>query len=184
MFNALSSIQNLMNRNEAVAANHYLTIFSSLTRRVLNTGDQELISLEDEISLLDDYLQMEQLRFGFKYSINVVDELNKANIEIPAMLLQPLVENAVKHGVSSLRDKGTIEVAFEKNNKALVLSVSDNGNGFDENNIALDDKGLGLKLSRERITLLNKIYSKQLITMEFNAVNSGTKVNVILNDWL
>lgn len=184
MFNALSSIQNLMNRNEAVAANHYLTIFSNLTRRVLNTGDQELISLDDEISLLDDYLQMEQLRFGFKYAINVNSDLDKANIEIPAMLLQPLVENAVKHGISSLRGNGTIEATFEKDNKALILSVTDNGKGFDENSITLENKGLGLKLCRERIVLLNKIYSKQLITMEFIAVSSGTKVNVILNDWL
>jgi len=184
MFNALNSIQNLMNKNDAENANHYLAIFSSLTRRVLNTGDQELISIEDEIHLLDDYLQMEQLRFGFKYTIDTDHMLNKANIEIPAMLLQPLVENAVKHGVSTLGGKGAVVVEFKNTGKTLILSVADNGKGFDKNTIGLENKGLGLKLSSERIALLNKIYSNQLITMAFNPVNSESTVTVTLNDWL
>lgn len=184
MFNALNSIQNLMNKNDAENANHYLAIFSSLTRRVLNTGDQELISIEDEIHLLDDYLQMEQLRFGFKYTIDTDNILNKANIEIPAMLLQPLVENAVKHGVSTLGGKGSVVVEFKNTDKTLILSVADNGKGFDKNSIGLENKGLGLKLSSERITLLNKIYSKQLISMEFNPENSESTVTVTLKDWL
>jgi two-component system, LytTR family, sensor kinase len=184
MFNALSSIQNLMDRKETSAANHYLSIFSRLTREVLNTGEKELISLEDEINLIDNYLKMEQLRFGFQYTLTIEEGLNKANIEIPAMLLQPMVENAVKHGISGLRDKGSINVSIGGINQSLMLSVSDNGKGFDKIKVSDDTSGLGIKLSNERIALLNKIYSEQPISIEFNSGKQGTKVTVTLKDWL
>ena len=87
MFNALTSIQGLMNRNDIPAANHYLSLFANLTRKVLNTSDQDLISLEDELKIQEDYLQMEQLRFGFQYNVKVGEDINIANTEIPAMLL-------------------------------------------------------------------------------------------------
>jgi two-component system, LytTR family, sensor kinase len=184
MFNALSSIQNLMDRKETSAANHYLSIFSRLTREVLNTGEKELISLEDEINLIDNYLKMEQLRFGFQYTLNIENGLNKANIEIPSMLLQPMVENAVKHGISSLRDKGVIDVSISRINQSLMLSVADNGKGFNKNKASDDISGLGIKLTNERISLLNKIYPEQPIAIEFNSSEQGTKVDIKLKDWL
>jgi two-component system, LytTR family, sensor kinase len=183
MFNALSSIQNLMNKNDIDAANHYLSIFSSLSRKALNTGGQELICLEDEIKLIDDYLQMEKLRFNFNYSIQTDKELNKANIDIPAMLLQPLVENAVKHGVANLRDAGYIEVEFHIKDKALILSVSDNGKGFDTK-ANFPKNSHGIKLCRERISLLNKIYTKQKITIDFISLSQGIKAAIILKEWI
>lgn len=184
MFNALNSIQNLMNKNDVQAANHYLTKFASLTRKVLDIGEQDLISLEDEITLLDDYLQMEKLRFGFNYIFIVDENLNKSNIEIPAMLIQPLVENAVKHGVALLKGKGQIELGFTKNNNDLILSIKDNGGGFQKKEIGIDIKGLGLKLSKERIALLNKTFTSQQITMEFISEPTGTKVDIVLSNWL
>jgi hypothetical protein len=184
MFNALNSIQNLMNKSDVEAANHYLAKFASLTRKVLNTGEHDLISLADEITLLDDYLQMEQLRFGFTYTIKADESLNKANIEIPAMLLQPFVENAVKHGIAMMRDKGQIEIGFTQHAKNLVLSVSDNGKGFQEKIHEPGNPGLGLKLSRERIALLNKTYTNQCISMDIVPETTGTKVKITLGDWL
>jgi two-component system, LytTR family, sensor kinase len=184
MFNALSSIQNLMDRKETSTANHYLSIFSRLTREVLNTGEKELISLEDEINLIDNYLKMEQLRFGFQYTLNIESGLNRANIEIPAMLLQPMVENSVKHGISGLRDKGVIDVSISMINQTLLLSVSDNGKGFDKNKASNEISGLGIKLTNERISLLNKIYPEQSIILEIHSDEEGTKVSIKLNDWL
>lgn len=183
-FNALNSIQNLMNKNDVEAANHYLTRFASLTRRVLASRDNDMISLADEITLLDDYLQMEQLRFGFTYKINVDDTLNKANIEIPFMLLQPFVENAVKHGVSALADKGFVSIDFSRDAKNLILSVSDNGSGFIESNLKPESMGMGLKLSRERIALLNNMNQNQAISLHIVSNNTGSKISVILADWL
>ncbi len=180
MFNALTSIQNLMNHQDTAGANHYLSKFADLTRHVLNSSEQELISLEDELAIITDYLQMEQLRFGFRYDIHVDIKINKANTEIPAMLLQPFIENAAKHGVSKLQDKGEINVAIIKQDQDIVLIITDNGQGF---NATADNKGFGLKLSNERIDLLNSIYKDQPIYLKTDSSTNGTKTTITLTNW-
>jgi two-component system LytT family sensor kinase len=182
MFNALTSIQNLMNKKDTEGANHYLSRFAALTRKVLNTTDQELISLEDEIKILDDYLQMEQLRFNFKYQLKVDESINAANTEVPAMLLQPFVENAVKHGVANIREKGIIQVLIGQNGKSLVLSIIDNGPGFQQNNNG--EGAFGLKLSEERIKLLNEVYTGQPAKLDIDTNASGTAVTITLINWI
>lgn len=179
LFNALAGIQNLMNKNEIDNANKYLSKFARLTRNVLN--NKELVSLAQEKTLLDDYLQMEQLRFGFKYEIKTDDYLDLENIEIPSMLLQPFVENAVKHGIASKNTEGKIEVNFSKNASHLMLTITDNGKGFDANK---KHDGLGLSLSKNRIALLNSIYKETPFALTINSGNQGTKISLTLTDWL
>jgi hypothetical protein len=179
LFNALSGIQNLMNKNETDNANKYLSKFARLTRNVLD--DKELISLSQEKTLLDDYLQMEQLRFGFTYEIHCSENLDLDNIEIPSMLLQPFVENAVKHGISKKTTDGKIMIAFIKQANDLVLIVTDNGNGFDTKK---KSNGLGLPLSDNRIELLNSIYKENRFTLDIQSTNSETKISLTLTDWL
>jgi sensor histidine kinase YesM len=180
MFNALTSIQGLMNKNDIPAANHYLTLFANLTRKVLNTGEQDLISLEDELKIQEDYLQMEQLRFGFQYEVTVCHEINIANTEIPAMLLQPFVENAVKHGVALLQQNGNIQVQVSKQGNNLVLSVTDNGKGFDKEKITQKEGSLGLKLSEERIALLNQVHPDEPTTLIIDSKQTGTTIAITL----
>lgn len=179
LFNALSGIQNLMNKNEIDNANKYLSKFARLTRNVLD--DKELISLSQEKTLLDDYLQMEQLRFGFKYEINQSENLALENIEIPSMLLQPFVENAVKHGLSKKATDGKISITFIKQANDLLLTVIDNGNGFDT---AKKNNGLGLQLSDNRIALLNSIYKENRFILAIQSTASGTNISLTLTDWL
>lgn len=183
MFNALSAIQNLMNKPDIEGANHYLAKFAGLTRKVLNSSEREMISVEDEIAILDDYLQMEQLRFGFQYKIEVDEAINKANTEIPAMLLQPFIENSVKHGVAVLQQEGLIRVMIKLEGKDLDLLVQDNGAGFDVNDPAVYDHGFGLKLSRERMALLNQVYHKRAL-FKITSTPGNTTIAVKLIDWL
>jgi len=180
MFNALTSIQNLINKNDIKGANYYLSIFSGLTRQVLDSNNEELLSLEEELKILDDYLQMEQLRFGFQYEIQTDEDLNQANIEIPAMLLQPFVENAVKHGISGMKQEGRIRIIIRKENQDLVLSVTDNGKGFVPDP---QSSGYGLKLSRERVELLNQIYKDQSLTLTI-AAHEGSTITLRLLNWI
>lgn len=112
MFNALAGIQNLMNKGDINATNRYLSKFSRITRNVLDDKNKEAITINEEVSLLEDYLQMEQMRFGFNYNIHIDEKIDRANTEIPSMLLQPYIENAVKHGVSSLKQAGVIAIAI------------------------------------------------------------------------
>ncbi|MEC3881734.1 sensor histidine kinase [Parapedobacter sp. 10938] len=179
LFNALAGIQNLMNKNETDNANKYLSKFARLTRNVLD--DKELISLSQEKTLLEDYLQMEQLRFGFTYEINHSGDLDLDNLEIPSMLLQPFVENAVKHGISQKATGGKITIEFIKQEKNLVLTVTDNGNGFDPKR---KNNGLGLPLSDSRIALLNSIYKENRFTLAIQSTTNGTEMSLTLTDWL
>ena len=179
LFNSLTGIQNLMNKNEIDNANRYLSKFARLTRNVLD--DKELISLSQEENLLDDYLQMEQLRFGFQYEINHSQDLDMDNIEIPSMLLQPFVENAVKHGVAQRLSAGKITIEFFKQAKDLIMTIEDNGSGFDAN---IKYTGLGLQLSNSRIALLNSIYKENRFILAIQSTSSGTQVDLTLTDWL
>lgn len=179
LFNALAGIQNLMNKNEIDNANRYLSKFARLTRNVLDS--KELISLTEEKILLDDYLQMEQLRFGFKYQLNATNDLDTENIEIPAMLLQPFVENAVKHGIAEKGAEGNIMVRFEKQASDLIVSIKDNGKGFDT---IQTYNGLGLALSKNRISLLNTIYKNTPFVLDIQSGINGTVVTITLTQWL
>lgn len=179
LFNALAGIQNLMNKNDTENANKYLSKFARLTRNVLES--KELISLTEEKTLLDDYLQMEQLRFGFQYTINTQADLDTENIEIPAMLLQPFVENAVKHGIAEKGKDGEIAVSFEKQVSDLVLKITDNGSGFDTTQTY---DGLGLALSKNRISLLNTVYKDTPFILNIQSDTNGTTVTITLSQWL
>ncbi len=179
LFNALASIQNLMNKNEIDNANKYLAKFARLTRMVLD--EKELISLSQEKDLLDDYLQMEQLRFGFKYEINQSDILELDNIEIPNMLLQTFVENAVKHGITQRAEHGEIIINFVKKENDLILIVTDNGNGFEP---TANSVGLGLQLSKNRIDLLNNMYKENQFILAILSNSEGTKISITLKEWL
>lgn len=180
MFNALSSIQNLMNKNEVDEANLFLGRFSKLTRQVLDAGYEELISLEDELVILQEYLQMEQLRFNFNFQIKTDEKINKANTEVPAMLLHPFIENAVKHGVSALGKDGKIDLVVNQNNSNLVMQVIDNGKGFSEDSIST--RSMGIRLVKERINLLNQLNDQQF-ELKIASGSLGTKIVLTLKNW-
>jgi two-component system LytT family sensor kinase len=179
LFNALAGIQNLMNKNEVDQANRYLSKFARLTRNVLKSN--ELINITDETALLEDYLQMEQLRFGFTYLIEIDKSIDADNTEIPAMLLQPFVENAVKHGIADKGDEGKINIKITKRTNSLLLSITDNGNGFDINT---KKDGLGIPLSQRRVTLLNQVYKQAPVLLDIKSASSGTEITITLTQWL
>ncbi|NQX41330.1 histidine kinase [Pedobacter steynii] len=179
LFNALAGIQNLMNKQEVENANRYLTKFARLTRNVLES--KELISIAEEKMLLNDYLQMEQLRFHFNYQLEVSEAIDSDNIEIPSMLLQPFVENAVKHGIAGKGNEGHIEVYITLAEKDLILKVKDNGMGYDSSR---NYAGLGLQLSKNRISLLNTIYKENPFILDVQSRDNGTEVTITLTQWL
>ncbi len=182
VFNALSSIQGLINKNDIKAANHYLAEFSNLLRESLRNNDKEMVPLAIEISLLETYLKLEQLRFRFQYEIKIDERLNKNSTEIPSLLLQPLIENAIKHGVSLLADKGVVMIDFIKKDNDLLVSVADNGKGFIE---IIPVNGFGLKLTKGRISLLNQTSKSQPIQLNIESIqNTGTTVHLAFKNWL
>lgn len=180
IFNSLSSIQGMINTERSAEANLYLSEFSSLMRQTLDGSDKIYNQLDKEIRTLDTYLKLEQLRFGFIYSIEVGDNLNTSEIDLPVLLLQPIVENSVKHGISGLKEKGVVRIVFSTDGKALISEVIDNGEGYSNQE---SSPGYGLKLTLERITLFNEMLGYNAV--QFNSVSVGGCITIIkFNDWL
>ncbi len=181
IFNALSSIQGLINKQDIKGANSYLSDFAKLMRESLNNNSNEQTPLKQELSILDTYLKLEQLRFGFKYEINVDENINVYETDLPSLLLQPLVENAVKHGVSDMDDKGLITLNIQKEQHNMTVIIADNGNGFSPNDV---NAGYGLKLTTDRIKLLNELLKDQQIIFDIKPnAPTGTKISLTFKNW-
>ena len=182
IFNALSSIQGLINRNDIDGANRYLSAFGSLVRNSLADVARNFVPLSREIATLDTYLSLEKLRFGFRYSIEIDPQLAPDTIEVPSLLLQPLVENAVKHGVSGLLKNGLVRLVAEASGGDLFIRVIDNGAGFAA---APGAEGYGLKLTADRIKLLNEMSGERQIVMRLDSrPGEGAQVELWFQHWL
>lgn len=163
IFNCLNSIQNFILQNEKQSAILYLGRFASLIRNILNASVTGKIPLNEEISLLNNYLELEKLRFKnrFDFKVEAENGLDTYDLEIPPLLIQPLVENAIKHGISGKEKGGFVEVAFRKKDEFLEIIVSDNGKGLtplktEENQ---KHKSFGMSITRNRLELLSEIPS-------------------------
>ncbi|SHG57465.1 sensor histidine kinase [Pedobacter caeni] len=171
-FNALSSIQGLMNTGRIEEANEYLQEFSSLLRKTLAKSRQVFNSLDQELEMMRMYIHLEALRFNFSWDIELSETLHTSDIEIPTLLLQPLIENAIKHGLSGLGDKGRLLIICREGEKknTFVIVVKDNGTWLEK----IPDSGYGLSLTAERILTINKLKEEQAIVLDFNK-QSGTE---------
>lgn len=179
-FNALSSIQGLMNTNRIDEANLYLQEFSSLLRQTLTKSQQVYSTLDQELKIMRLYIKLEAFRFNFSWEIEVSSDLNTTIIEIPTLLLQPLVENAIKHGLSKMGDQGKLKVSCTVSQKhnTFVIQIQDSGKWLNTT-----DMGYGLTLTKERIATINQMKKDQYITLEFDK-NKGTKAILTFHNWI
>ncbi|WP_373398468.1 histidine kinase [Algoriphagus halophilus] len=154
LFNALSSIQNLVSQQKNEAANTYITKLSRLLREVLSASNSQFHELEQELNLIQLYLELEQLRFSFTSRIQISEQVSLHQL-VPVMLLQPYVENAVKHGVAGMGKNGVIQIDIQQKDQLLLIDILDNGPGLSKPTTGSS----GLHLSEERIRNLNKLYA-------------------------
>lgn len=131
LFNALNTIQSYIYMNDKYNASLYISKFSDLTRSILDSSNKEQITIDEEINALSLYLDLEKMRFedSFSYEILVDKSINKELIKIPSMLIQPYVENAIKHGLLHKKTNRRLTVNFELDNDKLQVSIDDNGIG-------------------------------------------------------
>jgi LytS/YehU family sensor histidine kinase len=131
VFNALNSIQGLIAKEDNKKARRYLQQFSSMMRSVLNQSREEKISLDDEMAYLKSYLSLEQMANNHSFDFDIISHPNMEDgIDIPTMIIQPFIENAIIHGVKSLKDRrGNISVRFDLEGNNLKCTISDNGLG-------------------------------------------------------
>jgi len=188
LFNSLNSIQEFIITNDKRSANYYLSQFSRLVRNILNTSSENEIRLKKEIETLEIYLNLEALRFeeNFNYKFEVDNQLDIDNIFIPSMLIQPYVENAIKHGLMHKRGMKKLFIRFLKKENFLICEVEDNGIGIKKSlNIHKRNpkiyKSKGMSLTKERLNLINssntgKLKLEVIDLKDSNNESTGTKV--------
>lgn len=182
IFNALSSIEGLVSQGHTEEANHYLSIFSSIMRETMDNSDKMLISLEEELVLIEKYLQIEQLRFGFQYKIHIQEGMSLSSIEVPPILIQPAIENAVKHGVAGLGANGLIHIAFTQLDSSLFVTVGNNSSQAIPSQVTAG--GHGLAFTRQRIQHLNKLFPTATLTFSLHFETGRAEAVFAFKDWL
>ena len=186
VYNALASIQTYMYANDGASAARFLGKFAGLNRAVLEHSMVEKVSLDEELTMLRNYLEIEQLRLGksFEFSIDYHNDLELDFIFIPPLLIQPFVENAIKHGVKDLDRQGIITLIVEDLGKFVKIIVQDNGHGIDftrkENT---HHRSRAMEIVQKRLQMLRKRY-KGLPEIVFQSLSeenqNGTRVVVYL----
>lgn len=182
VFNALSSIEGLISSGQNELANQYLANFSTILRETLKNSDRLLISLEEEVSLIEKYCKVEQLRFGFNYNVSIDQSINVTSIEVPPLLIQPIVENAVKHGLAGLKAKGYLEIILQRDVNDLVIIIKNNHTGIKTN--AGTAGGYGLRYLQERLNHFNLLNKDNLISYEFDFLSDAAIATVRFRNWL
>ncbi len=189
MFNALNSIQHYINVQDRKNANRYLSDFASLLRKSFEAAQQYFIPLEEELENMAIYMRLEQMRFSnrFTYQLHVAANLEPENWMIPTMMLQPLLENALLHGIMPSTIQGEVSIDLKEENGNLIITITDNGIGVANSKLLhqhLVHKSRGTELIRKRITALNH-FSTQSISIESTEAfesksNPGNKVVLII----
>ena len=191
VFNCLGSISSFIVQNGTHSAVKYLAKFSKLMRLTLEYSKQSLIPIDKEIQSLENYLELEQLRFNQKFNFIISkDKAIEDDIALPPLLLQPFVENAIIHGVIPSKELGTISIAFQIQDQSLVCIIEDNGIGYATSR-AIKEKSvtvhqsMALDITKKRLQMIASSTSKKAeVTIDDMTIatdgTNGTRVTLYL----
>ncbi|MBN2681190.1 MAG: histidine kinase [Bacteroidales bacterium] len=192
IFNTLNSIQYFILQNDKLSSNRYLTMFSKLMRLTLDNSQHNTIVLNDELESLKLYVELESLRFEekFDYKFEVDENLALADIQIPSMIIQPYVENAIKHGLMNKEGKGELLIIVKQQEDDILCIVEDDGVGREKADAIkkqrqLQHVSLGTKITEDRLRLINMLYGSDLrITYtdlkDGAGIGCGTRVSILI----
>jgi LytS/YehU family sensor histidine kinase len=184
IFNALASIQKYMNEHPEKAEN-YLAKFGKLMREVLENSEKEFISLEEEFDMLKNYMDLEKLRVknGFNYQFNIHENIDVEEVKLPPLLLQPIVENAIWHGVANDEGKGEIIINVGLEEESIKFEIENKSEFEKQHEIAIPESGkrksFGQQIVRERLNLLSKEKGKKC-HLEMLSTPQGMKAIVLI----
>ncbi|MDP2387570.1 MAG: histidine kinase [Bacteroidota bacterium] len=191
IFNSLNSIQQFILANENENAYRYLSKFSKLVRKLLESNENASLSIDSEVEILNKYLEIESLRFkdSFSYHINMDPSIDR-NKKIPHMMIQPFVENAIWHGLLSKQGERILKLSFNLvSNNCIECIIDDNGIGINKSKerpkSELKDKSLALEFIKERLQLFSTTMGKNFTVKiedksDGNGNETGTKVTITL----
>lgn len=191
IFNSLNSINGFIAQHDDRTANKYLADFSKLMRTVLDHSQYDFVSLETEIAVLELYVKLEHFRFGdkFDYDITIDPVLNRELTEIPPMLVQPYIENAIWHGLRYKPEKGHLSINIAQRGDRLFVGIEDDGIGR-RKSAELKTKNqkthqsTGLKNTAQRVDIINELYqanlSVQISDIWPTQAHTGTRVELLM----
>ena len=178
LFNTLTAISGLIAQERKAEAREVIQRLGELLRQSLGTGNGAFSTVAREAALLEDYLYIQRLRFSDRLSAHVDIHQDARDLLIPTMLLQPLVENAIRHGVEPREGKGSVHVTIRRENGSVRISIADSGRGF---SLGQDGRptreGIGIANTRER---LDHIYGSGASLRLGNGTTGGAEAVVIL----
>lgn len=191
MFNVLNSVQGLIYSNQKSKASEFLGKFSDLMRKILDASDKKEISVEKEFEMLDLYISLEKSRFDgdFEYTIQLPTNIDLKQYKIPSMIIQPYVENAIKHGLLHKAGAKKLQILGEIIDNLWCFSIEDNGVGREKsahiNKTLKSHQSFATEAIENRIELINKISSSKIsLSIEDKMSNSneplGTKITVCI----
>ncbi len=185
LFNALNSIQSLVALEQHQEARRYLQKFAKLMRLTLQNSRLDTIPLSDEIATLTNYIELEQfsLNAPFQFEMIVEKTINADNIYLPPMMLQPFVENAIKHGLPEKGEDGNLTVSFRLKGQQLMCSIRDNGIGREAATVKAKGKSkshesAAIQVITDRLNILNNEHNGNLI--QIVDLDQGTEVIITL----
>jgi LytS/YehU family sensor histidine kinase len=177
LFNTHHAIISLMLKQDTTAAIRMLTRLSDLLRLTLHTTDRQLSSLSDELDALDLYLGIQRERYGARLVVEQEIDPGALTAEVPWLIFQPLVENALKHGIDPLASGGRLRISAWAEDGQLHLAVSDNGPGFPPDFNLADVPGIGLRNTQARLA---RLYPDQHQLRFEHGPTGGAEVRVLL----
>jgi chemotaxis protein histidine kinase CheA len=191
IFNALNSVNNFIAKNDEKAANKYLSEFSHLMRMVLDYSKQDFITLREEIELNKLYLKLEHFRFRDKFDYTFESDIDgqELEVEVPPMLIQPFIENAVWHGLRYKTETGKLSVSITKEKNDIIVTITDDGIGRKKSKALKtanqkNHKSTGLNNVSNRLAVLNSTYNKNfsiyISDLDDSKENIGTVAKIIL----
>ena len=192
LYNALNSIQFFITHNDRSNALSYLSKFSKLMRGILNGSINKISKLSDELELLRHYIEIEQMRFTnkFDYTFELDDELEADNYEIPSLIMQPYVENAILHGLYNKEGIGLLTISIRYEDKTLAISIEDNGIGrkaaaeLRKKNFP-NYQSKGIQITEERMKLMdtgNTTISSSILDLYDGKNPIGTRVIIKIKE--
>jgi len=163
IFNSLNSIQSYIANNENDKATRFLAKFAKLIRSMLNNSREQSISLQEEIESLKLYLELEKMRFKEKFDFEIIvdDDIDSFAVELPPLLIQPYLENAIIHGLAQKRSQGMIKLYYILDGNYLCVTVTDNGIGVEQSKKMKSKqkslhKSVGMTVTQKRLEILDK----------------------------
>lgn len=183
IFNVMDSIRNYMMDHNTLAAEKYLTSFAKLVRYTLEQSDKQECSLEEELSMIRVYIELEKERFSklIEVEILVAEDIDISEVMVPTMILQPFVENAFKHGLRNNSKGGLLTVRVIENGQGVAVYIEDNGDGREIISAvqplkSINSQSYGILLVQERIDSYNKAYGRKVTFQTVQLKNNKDEI--------